>query len=145
MSATVKLTLVQRIIAILKLDDKGKVQGFFDGEVKACKIEIKKLQSNQKQQDLADEIELDELERKIEDAIQAIDDAYLNVDVTRIQTNQDKIDFSVRYWERIKSADHRLSSLKEQQEEKLQEVEEFKKDNDEQIAAYNVRIAKLNS
>jgi hypothetical protein len=145
MSDKVKLTLVQRIVSFLKQDDKGKVQSFFDAETKNCKVQIKKLDANLKRQELNDEIELDELERKIEDAEQAVDDAYLNVDITRIQTNQDKADFSKYYWDGVISAERKLSRLKETQVEKLKWIKSFKEDNTTQKEAYSNRIARLNS
>ena len=145
MSTKAKLSLVDRIVAFLKLNDAGRIQSFFDSETKNCKVQIKKLESNLKQQDLQNEIELEELERKIEDAETAVDDAYLNVDVEKIKTNADKDSFAKVYWSRIKSADSTLSHLKEQHVEKLNHIKQTKEDIEKQITAYNIRIEKLNS
>lgn len=145
MSTKVKLSLVERIVAFLKLNDAGKIQSFFDSETKNCKVQIKKLESNLKQLDLQNEIELEELERKIEDAETAVDDAYLNVDVEKIKTNADKDAFAKTYWGKIKSADATLTYLKEEHVEKLKAIKEKKEEIAKQIAAYNVRIDKLNS
>ena len=145
MSTKAKLSLVDRIVAFLKLNDAGRIQSFFDSETKNCKVQIKKLESNLKQTDLQNEIELEELERKIEDAEGAVDDAYLNVDVEAIKTNADKDSFARIYWGRIKSADQDLEYLQQAHADKLKSIKENKERIEKQIAAYNVRIDKLNS
>jgi len=145
MSTKLKLTLVERIVAFLKLNDAGKIQSFFDSETKNCKVQIKKLESNLKQLDLQNEIELEDLERRIEDAEGAVDDAYLNVDVEKIKTNADKDSFAKTYWGKIKSADSTLAYLKDMHVEKLKVIKDTKEDIEKQIDTYNVRIDKLNS
>lgn len=145
MSTKAKLSLKERIVAFLKLTDGGRIQSFFDSETKNCKVQIKKLESNLKQYDLQNEIELEELERKIEDAEGAVDDAYLNVDIERIKTNAEKDAFAKVYWGKIKSANSTLEYLREEHIAKLKAIKEVKEDIEKQITAYNVRIEKLNS
>jgi len=140
-----KVTLIDRILSILNLDDHGKVASFFKGEVKKLQNAVRQLESNEKQEDLRNELALEALNEKIEDAQQDVDDAYLAVKVEYIQSNEDKKNFSTNYWNNISSKEYILKDLKRSLENKLEAIEDSKKDLKEQKAAYAARIKKITS
>jgi len=140
-----KVTLIDRILSILNLDDHGKVASFFKGEVKKLQNAVRQLESNEKQEDLRNELALEALNEKIEDAQQDVDDAYLAVKVEYIQSNEDKKNFSTNYWNNISSKEYILKDLKRSLENKLEAIEDSKKDLKEQKVAYAARIKKITS
>jgi len=140
-----KVTLIDRILSILNLDDHGKVASFFKGEVKKLQNAVRQLESNEKQEDLRNELALEALNEKIEDAQQDVDDAYLAVKVENIQSNEDKKNFSTSYWNNISSKEYILKDLKRSLENKLEAIEDSKKDLKEQKVAYAARIKKITS
>jgi len=145
MAKAVKVTLVDRILSILNLDDHGKVASFFKGEVKKLQNSVRQLESNEKQEDLRNELELASLEEKIEDAQQDVDDAYLAVKVENIQSNQDKKSFSERYWNNIAGRERTLENLNEQLADKKEAIVEYKEDMKDQKAKYAARIKRITS
>lgn len=137
------LSLYERVLAILKLGDEGKVKSFFEGEVKAAKNEIRKLEANLMQKELAYKLTESNFDEQIEDAEQALEDAYLNVNAESVQTNEARRAYAVKYWANIQAKEKALERVKAEKEASEAEFLEYKKDNTAQRRAYTKRASRL--
>lgn len=139
------MNLVDKILAVLKLDDNGKITKFFDKEIKKFTQAIKALQQNLKTMELQHEIEVDELNQKIEDATVAVEDAYVNVSIEDLKSNESMESFSEEYWKNITAKEdylkHHQDKLAKLEENYTEEVKKIQ----EQIDKYQSRIYKLNA
>jgi hypothetical protein len=128
---TVKLSIVEKVLAILGLDDKGRVAAFFAKETKRLEKQKITISKNLENYKFNYEQRCDELREQLEDAQDALDKAYLNVPIEEIKTNADADSFSEVYWNRIDKAEQKVQGIEEniKNEEKLLESE-IKESND---------------
>ena len=136
-------TLVSKIMSILKLDDAGKLEKFFAGEVKAIKNGINAIELNKKTAALQHEMALSEIDSKIEDAEEAVKDAYTAVTVEQINSNDAMKSFSNDYWANIDSKESKLERLKKDREAQVKSYDEQLEARNEKIAKQNARIAAI--
>ena len=136
-------SLVTKIMAILKLDDAGKLDKFFKGEVKSLNNEIKTIEMNKQTAALEHEMKLSEIDSKIEDAEVAVEDAYTAVKVDDINNNDAMQQFSSRYWANIDAKERALKSLVATRKETIEYYEENLKGRNEKIEKRKARIAKI--
>jgi chromosome segregation ATPase len=88
--------------------------------------------------------EKERLKHQIEDAENALDNAYLEVDPNEIQTNAQQESFKLRYWQTIDVAEAKLNSLNKKLESLEEKHTNTLKDINEQISKRKARIAKIN-
>lgn len=138
--ANVFSALVTKIMAILKLDDAGRLSKFFENEVKSIKNGIKAIEMNKQTAALQHEMTLSEIDSQIEDAEEALKDAYTAVTIEDISNNDAMKSFSSRYWANIDSKDYTLASLKREREDVIKVYEEQLKSRNEKIAKLAARI-----
>ena len=132
---TVFSALIKEIMAILKLDDAGRLEKFFKSEAKSLKSEIKVIEMNKQTAALEYEIALSEIDDKIESAKEALKDAYRAVKIEDINNNDAMKQFSIKYWANIDNKEATLESLKKEREAI---VENYK----DQLELRNKKIAK---
>jgi len=130
-------------MAILKLDDAGRINKFFEAEVKTMNNGIRSIKMNSQADALRHEMELSVIDSKIEDAEETVKDAYLAVSVEDIKSNDDMTRFSVKYWANIESKEAALEKLKEQRKADVEQYEKTLADRNAKIAKYEARIIKI--
>lgn len=138
--ANIFSALVTKIMAILKLDDAGRLSKFFENEVKSIKNGIKAIEINKRTAALQHEMTLSEIDSQIEDAEEALKEAYTAVTIEDISNNDAMKAFSSRYWANIDNKDYTLTSLKENREAVIKVYEEQLKSRNEKIAKQEARI-----
>jgi len=135
-----KPAIVVRIMTALGLGDEGKIGKFFAKEAKKCRIELKKLGSNLKTTELKYSISKEQLEERLEDAVEAVQAAYDAVTPEDVPNNAAMDSFATSYWGGIDAAEAEVKSL----EEELEELEEINKitveEIEEDITKYKVRL-----
>ena len=132
---TVFSALIKEIMAILKLDDAGKLEKFFKNEIKALKSEIKVIETNKRTAEIQYENNLAEIDDRIEDAEEALKDAYRAVKIEDINNNDAMKQFSTKYWNNIDNKEATLESLKKEREAIVKNYED-------QLELRNKKIAK---
>ena len=137
---TVFSALVKEIMAILKLDDAGRLEKFFKNEVKALKSEIKVIEMNKQTAALEYEIALSEIDDKIESAEEALKDAYRAVKIEDISNNDAMKQFSSKYWANIDNKEATLESLKKEREAIVKNYEDHLEARNKKIAKREARI-----
>ena len=137
---TVFSALIKEIMAILKLDDAGRLEKFFKNEVKLLKSEIKVIETNKQTAALQYDIALSEIDDKIEDAEEALKDAYRNVKIEDINNNDAMKQFSSKYWANIDNKESTLEALKEERKAIVKEYEDNLEARNKKIAKREARI-----
>jgi len=139
----IKNVIAARIIAALKLDDNGKVEKFFAGEVKALKSEIKNIEANKQNSEIQLGIKLSNIDDQIEDATADVENAYDAVAIENINSNEAMKSFSTKYWTGIDRAEEKLESLVKEKAFVQEAYEKELKARNEKIAIRETRIAKI--
>ena len=137
---TVFSALIKEIMAILKLDDAGRLEKFFKNEVKLLKSEIKIIETNKQTSALQYDIALSEIDDKIEDAEEALKDAYRNVKIEDINNNDAMKEFSSKYWANIDNKENNLEALKEERKSIVKNYEDHLEARNKKIAKREARI-----
>lgn len=138
------LTVLEaKIMAILKLDDAGKIHKFFKGEVKNLNSQIAAIENNKKTAELGFELELSKIDDKIEDAEAALEDAYTAVQIEELSSNESMSDFSVRYWNNIDAKTASLESFINKRKAAVEEYEKTLASRNSKIAELKARIDKI--
>ena len=141
--ANVFSALVSKIMSILKLDDAGKLSKFFEGEVKSIKNGIKAIEMNKQTAALQHEMALSEIDSQIEDAEEALKDAYTAVTVDDINNNDAMKAFSPKYWGNIEAKEDRLKRLKDDRKARIEAYDKELEKRNEKITKQEARIAAI--
>lgn len=123
--------IVERIMAFLKLGEAGKLDSFFNRITRTLGREITALEQNIKSIGFENEQVLSELDDQLEDAKEALNDAYLNVTPEDVATNQCQVEFMETYLLRISNAQGKIASI----EDKIESIKEEMKIRTEKLQA----------
>ena len=137
---TVFSALIKEIMAILKLDDAGRLEKFFKNEVKSLKSEIKVIENNKQTAALEYEMALSEIDDRIESTEEALKDAYRAVKIEDINNNDAMKQFSSKYWNNIDNKESNLESLKEERKAIVKNYEDHLEARNKKIAKREARI-----
>jgi len=135
--------IVAKVMAILGLDEAGKIQKFFKGEIKQLNRNITKLEANKQTNKINFDEVISNSKEEIEDATEAVENAYTAINIREINDNAAMKAFSTRYWRNVSAAEETLSILIEGLAISRENNKEKIKDINEQIAKYKARIAKI--
>lgn len=141
--AVSELSIVNKIMAFLKLDEAGKIEKFFMREIKKIEGYIRDLGNNRTAAMNIYDSEVSKLEDSIEDAKEGILNAEQSITEADVKNNEACDAFSSSYWAKIKQAEARLDALQEQLKNRTEKYEKDIKAIDEQIAKYKTRIARI--
>jgi hypothetical protein len=135
-----KQTVVQKVLAILGLNDEGRVKAFFNKQVSNLEKSIKVLQRNLENFKFNAENKMNDLREQHEDAVNALEAAYLDVTIEDIKTNADADSFSEYYWRRVDAAEKKVQEVEKQIEELSKHIEEEEKKTNDGIVILQERI-----
>ena len=135
--------LVSEVLKLLKMDDAGKVSKFFKKEVKRLKEEIKTFEMNKQTAEMEFERRLSKYDSQIEDAEEAVKEAYTKIQVEELTSNEDMENFSAKYWSNINDKEYLLESLVDARKRAVEQYEITVKERDEKIAKRVQRIEKI--
>lgn len=140
---TKKLTIVERIMASLNLGEAGKIQHFFDKQVKNLSREIDGINRNITNLKYNSELRSDELKKKLEDAKSELEASYMNVTKENVETNALQDSFSNVYWNAVERSESKVASLEKDLEKESDSLKDSLKDCEEQIKERQRRIEKI--
>lgn len=135
--------IVAKIMRILKLDDAGKVQSFFDREIKKLKRNVETYKKNIENIKFNFERTLDDYRERLEDTEAALENAYEGVKMSDIETNAKQEDFSHHYWANIDSKTEAVEKIKKAIKDETERVEKLIEENENQIKEIQFRISKI--
>jgi len=137
------LAIVARIMKVLKLDEAGKIEKFFAKEIKKFETAIKHLNNNIAALKNVYQAAVDTLNEKLEDAREAVENAYDAVTLENLATNDSMTNFSERYWAKIARAEETVVAVEEELKRLTEKHEKDLKEIQDQIAKREARITKL--
>lgn len=135
--------LVAEVLKLLKMDDAGRVSKFFKKEVKRLKEEIKTFEMNKQTAEMEFERRLSKYDSQIEDAEEAVKEAYTKIQVEELTSNEAMENFSAKYWSNIDVKEYLLKSLVDERKKAVEQYEITVKERDEKIAKRVQRIEKI--
>jgi len=135
--------LTEKVIAKLGLTDEGKVDKFMGKLVKADERIIAQLEANKKAYELQYDIDLQDLKDKLEDAQEALEAAYTDIEVDDIQSNADMDSFAVDYRAAIKQAADNVEYYSKKIEKLKESYTKLVEEINEQIAKRKAFIDKI--
>lgn len=138
------LRIAKRVATALKLNDEGRINNFYKKEIKILESCIGDLKHNEITVQRTYERKLEKLEEKLEDAVTAYEEAFEEIDVEAIKTNDGCEKFSEIFWKNIKRREDHMLAIKSEIETFEKNRNDKVKDAKEQIEKYQERINKLN-
>jgi anti-sigma28 factor (negative regulator of flagellin synthesis) len=138
-------SIVRAIVTLFKLGEEGKVENFFARQRRAMSREVATLQKEMDLNKFNHEQALEDVDDKIADAKEAIENAYLQVDASKITNNADADRFADGYWDRVLAAEAHLKTLEEEKETLVEEYEEQLDENKQEIAERKRRVSKISA
>ena len=140
---TQKVTVLDRIKKLLKLDDAGRVEKFFTREVKKMTNNIDTVEMNKQSKAFKLKTDLYQIDSDLEDARQAVEDAFDAIKPENVLNNDVMDSFAYEYWANIDRAEQRVKSLEEHRKKVVEAAAEEARVSDEKIAKYQYRISRL--
>ena len=128
--------IVKKIMAMLKLDEAGKINKFFKKEIKAFQNEIRDINNLLIAEKARYEATLDKLRDSIEDAKENVIAAYHSITLENVVNNEAMQQFSSTYWKKINQAEATVERL----EKDVKRVDEAY---EEEVKTYKAKIAKI--
>jgi len=136
-------TIVERIMAKLKLGDSGKLQSFFDRQVKKLNKDIESFKQSIKNAQYNSERRLDNLREQLEDAEDNLAELYDAVVPEDVENNAKQDAFAITYWSKIEDTEELVENIKEQIEQERIDTEETINSYNDQIKELEYRISKI--
>ena len=143
MNQVTELAIVKRIMAKLQLGDAGKLGSFFAKQVKNAEKAIRDLERNKVtlKNQYGDDVQ--DLKDQIEDATEALQDAYDAVVPEDVKNNAAMAAFEQVYWSNVKSAKRKIDALNVSLDDLKERNKEATKSIDEEVDRYKERIEVL--
>lgn len=135
--------IVAKIMAALKLGEEGKIGSFFNKLESDFKRQIKLIEHNLDAEDLEFDHNLSSLEEKLEDAVAAVESAWMNVTADNVATNSAQDSFKESYLYNIERAETRVKDLETDIKDLKARHERTMKDLNEQIEKYEARLTRI--
>ena len=136
-----EFAIVRKIMAILKLDEAGKINRFFQKEVQSFKNQIRDLNNYISALTNKYEADLDKLKDAIEDAKENVAAAYQAVTLENVVNNEAMQAFSSTYWNKVDKAEANVKRLELDMTKLTEKYDEEVKAKKEAIAKIEERIA----
>lgn len=140
---SLKKVVVAKVMSILKLDDDGRLDKFYDKQIKIFKDFIKNIKNNSGTLEVKFDQDCDKLNDDIQDAKEALDDAYAAIKPEDVANNESMKAFGLVYWTNIEEKERVVTALEEKLEKVKELYEKGVKERNEKIAMYEARIAKI--
>lgn len=93
--------IVKKIMHLLKMDDDGQINKFFEREVRLIEKDIKTLETNKAIRLMEKESALQTVREKLEDAKQDFEEGKLAVTIEKIKNNASIDNFRKEYWKNV--------------------------------------------
>ena len=140
-----KFSIVKKIVTFFKLGEEGKIEAFFERERKQLTRGVNKLKTAADVLQQQHENTIEDLTEKMEDAVLAVENAYINVDANRVANNSDAASFSSIYWDNIMIAEGNVVTIQEELDSVNEAYAVKVKNNTKQMEEHARRLAKISA
>lgn len=135
--------IVAKIMAALKLGEEGKIGSFFNKLESDFNRQIKTIQHNLSGEELTFAQNLEALEEQLEDAISAVENAWMDVTAEAVANNALQDSYKDCYLHNISVAEAKVESIQASIKYVKEAHERTVKDLNEQIEKYQARLARI--
>lgn len=135
--------IVAKIMAIQNLGEEGKVGSFFYGLEKHYNSNISKLEHNLTSYKFKYDSEVDAIQDRLADAKEDLENAWLNIDLEKIQTREDQKEYINEYNNSISRAIAVIEGLEDELEKLEKSYKETVETTESQIYEYKSRLEKI--
>lgn len=139
--STSKFSIVRSIAALLKLGNDGKLDSFLTRVVKTLNKEVTIITKNIDTVKFNFSQRLSELQDQLDDAKDALENAYLEVNIDRIGTNEAQTSYVEVYLDNIDRKAKDVSIIEKRIKTETEENEKELKDLTAQVESLNKRVA----
>ena len=136
-------SVIERIKDKLGLTDDGKIEIFFNKQIKNLERSITTLKKNAENSRFNHDQNAESLREKLEDAQDALELSYEDVSVDQISSNANADAFAPVYWARIDRAEANVQEIEAAIKANEESKEKYDSAVAEKIAIIEVRIASL--
>lgn len=137
------LAIVNTVAAILNLGEFGKVENFFNKAVSTLRREIETAERSKKNAEHNHSIALATYQEQLEDAEATVEDAFTNVNIDKLQTNEMQREYLEVYFSNIDRAEEKKIVIENKIKTATEAYEEQIKELNEQIDVRLVRLSRL--
>lgn len=137
------LAIVNTVAAILNLGEFGKVENFFNKAVGTLRREIETAERSKKNAEHNHSIALATYQEQLEDAEATVEDAFTNVNIDKLQTNEMQREYLEVYFSNIDRAEEKKIVIENKIKTTTEAYEEQIKELNEQIDVRLVRLSRL--
>lgn len=138
-----KFSLTRKIKALLNLGEEGKLDSFFERIIKTLKKEVAAFEQNAKNEKFKYEELVDGLNDKLEDAQTDLENAYTNVDMTKLETNESQKSYQEVYLNNLDSKALAIKAIEKQLADAKEAHDEVLKGINNNIESLNKRISMI--
>lgn len=138
-----KFNIVREIARLLKLGDQGKLDSFLTRVIKTINKEIAILKKNLDTNEFNHKQQLEEFDDRLQDAKEALDNAYLSINVDKIATNEAQTAYVDVYLENIDDKAEAVAKIEHLIETAKEMFAEEQKSLQDQIDSLEARVKKL--
>ena len=135
--------IIEKILKILKLDEKGRLEKFFTLLRKQLTQDRKKLEHNKETLGLEFTSELSSLAEKLEDAVAEIDDSILAVPVSALENNHTMNTYMSEYLAKIAKAEEEVEFLEDAIKDLTEKYEKKIAEIDRKLSVIDKRFTQL--
>ena len=135
--------IIEKILKILKLDEKGRLEKFFTLLQKQLIQDRKKLEHNKETLKLEFASDLSSLGEKLEDAVAEIDDSILAVPVSALENNHTMNTYMSEYLAKIAKAEEEVESLEDAIKDLTEKYEKKIAEIDRKLSVIDKRFTQL--
>lgn len=137
------LKIAKQVCEALKLTDESKINNFYQKVLKNLQREKSKLVKNIDIVRNNYHEQLEAIDEKIEDAEVRVEEAYRNVTVDNVSTNEKMTNYIDTFWATIDEAELELETLKSQKKDLNERLTSQIENLEKQVEEYNYRISKI--
>lgn len=138
-----ELEIVKKVMLVFKASDESKLTKFFEKQLKTFKEQVEQLEHNIKVINLKLAGAVAKLEDKLEDAREALEEAWLHVPEEALKNNASMDAYAIEYQNNIKLAEALVTALENELTKIKKQAEDNIKIEEEKLAKREAWIAKM--
>lgn len=139
-----KFPIVNAAAAFFNLGDSGKMDSFIGRTIRTLTSEIETLERSKSNEKHNLEAKLSELNERLEDAEDALDESYLNFPPEKIKTNEEQRAYLDEYLDVINKKEAVVLGIKKSIEDEQTASDDLIAQKDAQIAVRQKHLDKIN-
>jgi hypothetical protein len=136
-------SMFSKVAAFLKLGDEGKLQSFYSRLQRTVEQDIKKLTTSRSLLVSNFQEVIEQYQYDIQDAVEAVDSAWMNVTPEQVSTNELQSSFMGQYLDGVSRAEAKVTALEDSRSRAEKSHASSLESIDAQIARFNTLLVRI--